>query len=80
MRNQGRSQNNGEVYAQAVSAKGLGHLRTPVGSEHSVGKGSGIGVKLYNRTGDVFDHSGSSFSNIKFRLFCPFMTIPLRTN
>jgi len=29
---------------------------------------------LYNRKGDVFDHFGSAFNNIKFRLFCPFLT------
>ena len=26
---------------------------------------------LYNRKGDVFDHFGSAFNNMKFRLFCP---------
>ena len=35
---------------------------------------------LYNRKGDIFDHFGSAFNNMKFRLFCPFLTIPLRTN
>ena len=32
---------------------------------------------LYNRKSDVFDHFGSAFNNMKFRLFCPFLTIPL---
>jgi len=35
---------------------------------------------LYNRKGDVFDHFGSAFNNMEFRLFCPFLTITLRTN
>jgi hypothetical protein len=35
---------------------------------------------LYIWKGDVFDHFGSAFNNIKFRLFYPFLTIPLRTN
>jgi hypothetical protein len=35
---------------------------------------------LYNRKRDVFDNLGSAFNNMKFRLFCPFLTIPLRTN
>jgi hypothetical protein len=30
---------------------------------------------LYNRKRDVFDHFGSAFNNMKFRLFCPFLTI-----
>jgi hypothetical protein len=36
--------------------------------------------ELFNKKGDVFDHFGSAFNNMKFRLFCPFLTIPLRTN
>jgi hypothetical protein len=35
-------------------------------------------VNLYNRKGDIFYHFGSAKNNIKFRLFCPFLTIPLR--
>jgi hypothetical protein len=35
---------------------------------------------LYNRKGDVFDHFGSAFNNMKFRLWGPFLTIPLRTD
>ena len=36
-------------------------------------------VNLYNRKGDIFFyHFGSAKNNIKFRLFCPFLTIPLR--
>jgi len=35
---------------------------------------------LYNRKSDVFYHFGSAFNNMKFRLFCPFLTIPLPTN
>ena len=36
-------------------------------------------VNLYNRKGDIFfNHIGSAKNNIKFRLFCPFLTIPLR--
>ena len=35
---------------------------------------------LYNRKRDVFDNFGSAFNNMKFRLFCPFLTISLRTN
>ena len=27
---------------------------------------------LYNRNGDVFDHFGSAFNNMKFRLCLPF--------
>jgi hypothetical protein len=34
---------------------------------------------LYNRMGDIFYHFGSAFNNMKFRLFCPFLTIHLRT-
>ena len=35
---------------------------------------NGTVVNVYNRKGDVFDHFGSAFDNIKFRLFCPFLT------
>jgi hypothetical protein len=35
---------------------------------------------LSARKVDVFDHFGSAFSNMKFRLFGPFFTMPLRTN
>jgi len=35
---------------------------------------------LYNIKGDVYGHFGSVFNNRKFRLFCPFLTISLRTN
>ena len=35
---------------------------------------------LYNRKDDVFDHFGSAFNNMKFRLWGPFLTIPLRTD
>ena len=35
---------------------------------------------LYNRKGDVFDHFGGVFNNMKFRLVCPSLTLPLRTN
>ena len=38
------------------------------------------GHGLYNRKGDVFYNFGSAFKNMKFRLFCPFLTILLRTN
>jgi hypothetical protein len=31
---------------------------------------------LYNRKGDVFDYFGSAFNKMKFRLCCPFLTIP----
>jgi hypothetical protein len=34
---------------------------------------------LYNRKGDIFDHFGSALNNMKFRLFCTFLTIPLQT-
>ena len=36
--------------------------------------------RLYNRKGDVFDHFGSALNNMKFRLFCTLLTIPLQTN
>jgi hypothetical protein len=35
---------------------------------------------LYNTKSDIFNQFGSAFNNMKFRLFCPFWTIPLRTN
>jgi hypothetical protein len=60
------SQNNGEVYAQAVSTRGLGLLKGVHGTKPSEAHG------LYNRKGDVFDHFGSTFNNMKFRLFCLF--------
>ena len=28
----------------------------------------------------VFDNFGRAFNNMKFILFCPFLTVPLRTN
>lgn len=36
--------------------------------------------QLYNRKGNVFDSFGSALNNMKFRLFCTFLTIPLWTN
>jgi hypothetical protein len=37
-------------------------------------------LRVYNRKDDVFDHFGSAFNNMKFRLFCSFLTIQLRSN
>ena len=71
---QRRSQNNGEVQAQAVSTRGLGPLKGIHGAKSLEAHG------LYNRKGDVFDNFGSAFNNMKFRLICPLLTMPLRTN
>ena len=68
-RGQGRSQNNEE--AQSVSTRGLRPLNGVYGAKHPKVH------ELYNRKGDVFDNFGSNFNNIKFRLFCPFLTMPL---
>ena len=43
-------------------------------SNRSTGRSLPEAHRLYNRKGDVFDHFGSAFDNIKFRLFCPFLT------
>ena len=35
--------------------------------------------RLNNRKGDVFDNFGSAFNNMKFRLWCSFLTIKVIT-
>ena len=62
---QGRSQNNGEIQAPGpdVSARGLRLLMGAIGQSSR---------KLTSYTTEL-----SAFNNMKFRLFCPFLTIPL---
>jgi hypothetical protein len=65
-------------YNEAVSARCLGQLKG-FHSAKLFPPPKSSQVNLYNRKGDIFFyHFGSAKNNITFRLFCPFLTIPLR--
>ena len=72
-----------EKYRHKLFRRGVwGHRRPPM---FCPGRGSREKAPpeshaLYNRKDDVFDHFKSAFNNMKFRLFCPFLTILLPTN
>ena len=68
-----------EKYRHKLFLRGVQGLMegpaVPVGTRGTSPEAHG----LHNRKGDIFDHFGSALNNIKFRLFCTFLTIPLQT-